>query len=117
MITTPCFIPDESFLQALRTAATRGVAVHLVVSKHANQPLSQFAQRSNYEDLLTAGVQIHLYRARFPHAKHLSIDDAVAVVGTTNIDIRSFALNAEVNLLVFDLTVVADLARLADSLL
>jgi cardiolipin synthase len=111
VITTPYFIPDEPFLQALRAAATRGVAVHLVVSKHANQPFSQFAQRAYYEDLLAAGVQIHLYRPRFLHAKHWSVDDQVAVLGTTNIDIRSFALNAEISLLVFDPAVVAKLAR------
>jgi cardiolipin synthase A/B len=112
VITTPYFIPDEPFLQALRAAATRGVHVDLVVSKHANQPFSQFAQRSYYEELLAAGVKIHLYRPRFLHAKHLSVDDQVVVLGTTNIDIRSFALNAEVSLVVFDPAVTADLARI-----
>jgi cardiolipin synthase A/B len=112
VITTPYFIPDEPFLQALRAAATRGVAVHLVVSKHANQPISQFAQRAYYEELLSAGVRVHLYRPRFLHAKHVSIDDQVAVLGTTNIDIRSFALNAEVNMIVFDPAVVAKLAKI-----
>jgi cardiolipin synthase len=111
VITTPYFIPDEPFLQALRAAATRGVDVHLVVSKHANQPFSQFAQRAYYEDLLVVGVHIHLYRPRFLHAKHWSVDDQVAVLGTTNIDIRSFALNAEISLMVFDPAVVAELAR------
>ncbi len=112
VITTPYFIPDEPFLQALRTAAARGVDVHIVVSKHANQPISQLAQRAYYEDLLVAGVHIHLYRPRFLHAKHLSIDDQVAVLGTANIDIRSFALNAEVSLLVFDPEVAATLGRI-----
>ncbi len=112
VITTPYFIPDEPFLQALHSAATRGVTVHLVVSKHANQPFSQFAQRSYYEELLRAGVKIHLYRPRFLHAKHLSVDNQVVVLGTTNIDIRSFALNAEVSLVVFDPAVAADLARI-----
>jgi cardiolipin synthase len=112
VITTPYFIPDEPFLQALHAAATRGVDVHLVVSKHANQPFSQFAQRSYYEELLAAGVKIHLYRPRFLHAKHLSIDEQVAVLGTTNIDIRSFALNAEVSLVVYDPAVAAGLARI-----
>ena len=111
VITTPYFIPDEPFLQALRAAAVRGVAVHLVVSKHANQPVSQFAQRAYYEELLDAGVLIHLYRPSFLHAKHMSVDDQVAVLGTTNIDIRSFALNAEVSLVVYDPAVVAELAR------
>ena len=112
VITTPYFVPDEPFLQALRAAAMRGVSVHLVVSKHANQPLTQFAQRSYYQDILSVGVCVHLYRPRFLHAKHLTIDDQVAVIGTANIDIRSFALNAEVSLLVYDPVVVADLARI-----
>lgn len=114
VITTPYFIPDEPFLQALRAAATRGVEVRLVVSKHANQPVSQFAQRAYYEELLRAGVRIYLYRPRFLHAKHVSVDDDVAVLGTTNIDIRSFALNAEVSLIVYDPTVVAALARIQE---
>ncbi len=114
VITTPYFIPDEPFLQAIRTAAARGVAVHLVVSKNANQPISQFAQRAYYEDLLAAGVHIHLYRPRFLHAKHISIDDQVAVFGSTNIDIRSFALNAEASLVAFDPAVVGDLVRVQE---
>ncbi|MFI5232038.1 MAG: cardiolipin synthase [Gemmatimonadales bacterium] len=114
VITTPYFIPDEPFLQALRAAATRGVAVQLVVSKHANQPISQLAQRAYYDELLGAGVRVHLYRPRFLHAKHLSVDDDVAVLGTTNIDIRSFALNAEVSLIVYDTAVVAALARIQE---
>ena len=83
-----------------------------MVSKHANQPFSQFAQRSYYEELLAAGVKIHLYRPRFLHAKHLSVDGQIVVLGTTNIDIRSFALNAEVSLVVFDPAVAAGLARI-----
>ena len=114
VITTPYFVPDEPFLQALRAAAMRGVAVHLVLSKHANQPFSQFAQRSYYSDILSVGVCVHLYRPRFLHAKHLTIDDQVAVIGTANIDIRSFALNAEVSLLVYDPVVVADLLRIQE---
>jgi cardiolipin synthase len=76
---------------------------------HANQMITQFAQRSYYDDLLQAGIQIHLYRPRFLHAKHLTIDNHIALVGSTNMDIRSFALNAEVNLLVYDPAVVQQL--------
>jgi len=110
VITTPYFVPDEPFLQAIRAASLRGgVEVHLVLSMHANQMITQFAQRSYYDDLLQAGIQIHLYRPRFLHAKHLTIDNHIALVGSTNMDIRSFALNAEVNLLVYDPAVVQQL--------
>jgi len=109
VITTPYFVPDEPFLLAIRSAALRGVVVHLVVSRHANQLVTQLAQRACYDALLDAGVQIHLYQPHFLHAKHLSFDDDIALIGSTNIDIRSFALNSEINILVYDPKVVADL--------
>jgi cardiolipin synthase len=112
VITTPYFVPDEIFLLALRAATLRGVDVHLVLSKHSNQRLTHLAQCSYYEILLEAGVHIHVYRPRFLHAKHLSIDDHIAFIGSTNIDIRSFALNAEINILVYDETVVAALGKI-----
>jgi cardiolipin synthase len=109
VVTTPYFVPDEPFLQAIRAASLRGIEVHLVLSKHANQMITQFAQRSYYDDLLAAGIQIHLYCPYFLHAKHLTIDNDIALVGSTNMDIRSFALNAEVNQLVYDPAVVQQL--------
>src|SRR5262249_55948914 len=84
--------------------------VHLVVSEMADQFLVSLAQQSYYQELLEAGVQIHLYRKNFLHAKHLSIDDAVALIGSSNLDIRSFALNAEVMLMIYDSGVTAVLA-------
>ena len=102
VITTPYFIPDEPLLQALQTAVLRGVDVHLVVSEKEDQFLVALAQKSYYEELLEAGVKIHLYRQNFLHAKHLSIDDDVALIGTSNMDIRSFVLNAELLLVIYD---------------
>jgi cardiolipin synthase len=110
VLTTPYFIPDEPLLQAMQTAALRGVEVHLVVSAKGDQPIVSLAQESYYEDLLEAGVQVHLYRKNFLHAKHLSVDDSVAVIGTSNLDIRSFALNAEVMLMIYDPGVAVRLA-------
>jgi len=109
VITTPYFVPDEPFLKALSSAARRGVEVRLVVSQHANQAFTQLAQRSYYDDLLTAGIHVHLYRPYFLHAKHLTVDDSIALLGSTNIDIRSFALNAEVSLIIYDPAVVSQL--------
>jgi cardiolipin synthase len=110
VLTTPYFIPDEPLLQALQTAAQSGVEVHLVVSETGDHPIVSLAQKSYYEELLEAGVQLHLYGKNFLHAKHLSIDDSTAVIGTSNIDIRSFALNAEVMLIIYDTGVAASLA-------
>ncbi len=102
VITTPYFIPDDALLQALDTAVRRRVEVHLVVSQVADQLLVCLAQKSYYQQLLDIGVQVHLYREKLLHAKHLSIDNAVCVIGSSNIDIRSFVLNAEVTLVVYD---------------
>jgi cardiolipin synthase A/B len=115
-VTTPYFVPDEPFLHAVCAARLRrGVEVHLVLSMHANQMITQFAQRSYYDDLLEAGIEIYLYRPHFLHAKHITIDDEIALVGSTNMDIRSFALNAEINLVVYDRSVVRELRRLQES--
>jgi len=111
VITTPYFIPDETLLRALVNAALRGVDVRLIVSRDIDQFLVGFAQRSYYDDLLSAGVSIHLYRTRFLHAKHLSVDDAVVVIGSSNMDIRSFALNAEAGVIVYDAALAAELKR------
>ncbi|QWT23966.1 cardiolipin synthase [Subtercola sp. PAMC28395] len=100
-ITSPYFVPEESTLLALITAASRGLDVELFVSAIGDQTLVYHAQRSYYEALLRAGVSIYLYRApTVLHSKHFSIDDDVAVVGSSNMDIRSFSLNMEVSVLV-----------------
>ena len=81
MITTPYFIPDESLLDAMKIAVLRGVEVHLVVSRQADQVLVCHAQRSYYDELLVAGVHVHVYREHLMHAKHLSFDDQISVIG------------------------------------
>jgi cardiolipin synthase len=110
VLTTPYFVPDEPLLQALETAVLRGVKVHLVVSQRGDHRVVALAQASYYEELLEVGVQIHVYQKDFLHAKHLSIDDSVALIGSSNLDIRSFALNAEVMLMLCDSGVVSQLA-------
>jgi len=109
VLTTPYFVPDEPFLQALRTAVRRGVEVRLVVANPVDKWVMGLAQRSYFDGLLAAGVRIHLYRPHFLHAKHVTIDDDLAIVGSVNMDIRSFALNAEVALLVYDPAVVSEM--------
>mgnify|MGYP001085514074 CR=1 FL=1 len=106
IITTPYFVPDEPLLQALKTATLRGVEVRLVVSNVTDQMLVNLAQRSFYSELLSAGIKVHLYQEAFLHAKHITFDDEIAILGSSNIDIRSFVLNAEVSLVAFDERVV-----------
>jgi cardiolipin synthase len=114
VLTTPYFVPDEPFLQAIQTAADRGVDVRLIVSRLADQVLVSLAQRSYYEELIEGGVHVHLYMPRFLHAKHLSVDDTVVLIGSSNMDVRSFALNAEISLLFYDREVARELHRHED---
>ena len=100
IITSPYFVPDEAMVYAITTACQRGLDVQLFVSEKADQWLVGHAQRSYYSDLLEAGVRIFMYPAPYIlHAKHLSIDDDIAFIGSSNMDIRSFSLNAEVSVL------------------
>ncbi len=101
IITSPYFVPDEAMMYAITSAKFRGLDVQLFVSEIGDQGSVWHAQRSYYSDLLRAGVRIWLYPGPFIlHAKHLSIDDDVAVIGSSNMDIRSFNLNFEISLLV-----------------
>ncbi|MBD8101965.1 cardiolipin synthase [Plantibacter flavus] len=101
VITSPYFVPDESLLAAVTTAVQRGVPVDLFVSEIGDQAMVWHAQRSYYEALLRAGVRIFQYPAPYIlHAKHFTIDDDVAVIGSSNMDMRSFGLNLEVSLMV-----------------
>jgi cardiolipin synthase len=101
IITSPYFVPDEAMMYAITSACQRGLEVQLFVSEIGDQAAVWHAQRSYYRPLLAAGVQIWLYPAPYIlHSKHMSIDDDVAVIGSSNMDIRSFALDAEVMLLV-----------------
>ncbi len=107
-------MPDRSFVDAMLAGAIRGVKVHLITPLQADQWLVRLAQESYYGELLAAGVKIHLYRPRFLHAKHISVDDDVCAIGSSNLDMRSFALNEEDMVFFYDRSVVADLARIQD---
>jgi cardiolipin synthase len=100
-IVSPYFVPDEALLYALTTARLRGVDVELFVSEEGDQAVVYHAQRSYYEVLLKAGVRIWMYRKPYIlHTKCFTIDDEVAVIGSSNMDMRSFGLNMEVSLMV-----------------
>jgi cardiolipin synthase len=112
IITSPYFVPDESMLYAITTAVQRGIEVQLFVSEIGDQALVYHAQRSYYEALLLAGVKIWMYPAPYIlHAKHFTIDDEVAVIGSSNMDMRSFSLNMEVSLMVHGRSFVEDMRR------
>ena len=110
IITSPYFVPDDSMLRGLMAATKRGVHVELFVSAIGDQGLVWHAQRSYYGALLKAGVHIFCYPAPFIlHAKHFSIDDDVALIGSSNMDMRSFGLNSEISLMVRSSSFVAEM--------
>ncbi|WP_432491395.1 cardiolipin synthase [Kineococcus gypseus] len=114
-ITSPYFVPDESMLNAITTAAERGVEVELFVSEHGDQALVHYAECSYYEELLRAGVRIHRYPAPYVlHAKHLTVDEEVGVIGSSNMDMRSFLLDLELTLMVCGRSFADDLRRVED---
>lgn len=104
LITTPYFIPGESIMDAIRVAALGGVNVKLLVPGESDSRLVNAAARSYYTDLLDTGVEIYLYNKGFIHAKTLVVDSSIAMVGTANMDNRSFELNFEVNAIVYSTT-------------
>jgi cardiolipin synthase len=115
-ICSPYFVPDDSLLYAITTAAQRGVDVELFVSEKGDQFLVHHAQQSYYKALLEAGVKIYLYKAPFVlHAKHFTIDDEVAVLGSSNMDMRSFSLNMEVSVMLLGAEIVDSMRSVEDT--
>jgi cardiolipin synthase A/B len=102
IITTPYFVPDEASLSALIAAAMRGVTVRVVVPARIDNRLVALASRSHFGDLLDAGVRIFEHQRGLLHAKTISIDTDVALVGSANMDMRSYFLNFEATLFVYD---------------
>ncbi len=109
-VTTPYFVPTEGALYALTDAARRGVDVKLLVPRRGDSRLVTAAAQSYFEELQAAGVKVFEYRGRMLHAKTLVIDDLYAQIGTANFDHRSFRLNFEVAVAVFDSGINAQLA-------
>jgi len=117
-IVVPYFIPDESVMTAITSAAKRGVDVTIINSEIIDKTLTGHAQRSYYNELLAAGVKIHLRKKPiFLHNKQILIDDDIAVVGSSNLDTRSFELSMEVTFLIYDAEVVKKLEAIEDDYL
>ncbi|MHA7128116.1 cardiolipin synthase [Algoriphagus namhaensis] len=102
LITSPYFIPDESLMDALIIAAQSGIKVQLLVPGISDSKLVNAAARSYYTELLRFGAEIYLYNKGFVHAKTMVVDGELAIVGSANMDFRSFDLNFEINALVYD---------------
>ncbi|ASS74060.1 cardiolipin synthase [Tumebacillus algifaecis] len=112
---TPYFIPDDDVLNALKIAALSGVEVRLMLPRKADHRLVQWASMSYLGELLKVGVRCFLYDRGFLHAKTIVVDGKVGVVGTANIDNRSFRLNFEISAFLYDEQQASKLQRLFEA--
>lgn len=117
-IVNPYFVPDDALSTAIISAAKRGVKVTMINSEAIDQWMVGHAQRSFYETLLKHNVDIHLYNAPILlHAKFMIVDNDIALVGSSNLDIRSFVLDLEVTLITYNKKVAESLAAAASTYL
>lgn len=115
-MTSPYLVPDDSLLYAITTAAQRGLRVDLYVCTEGDNALTNHAQQSYYKSLLDAGVRIFRYRSPMVlHTKCFTVDDEVAIFGSSNFDMRSFSLNAEITTMLLGESSVRELNKVMDA--
>ena len=110
-IASPYFIPDEDIFSALKIAALSGVDVRLLVPKRPDKRIVFHASRSYFPELLEAGARVFEYREGFMHSKFIIVDGEIASIGTSNMDMRSFHLNFEVNAFLYHTHSIESLVR------
>ena len=113
-VVTPYFVPDEALVLALTNAARRGINVSLVLPKRIDSIMARHASEAVYDDLLQAGVVIRRYQSGMLHTKAILIDENISFIGTVNMDMRSFYLNLEVTLAIYDKAFAARLQESVD---
>lgn len=102
LIQTPYFVLDESIMEALKVALYSGVEVHIMVPQKKDHPFVFWANLNNLGDLLKAGAKVYYYQPGFLHSKMIIMDDFISSVGSANFDNRSFYLNFECNVILYD---------------
>lgn len=117
VITTPYFVPDEQLICALLDAARRGVATTMILPQRNDSRIVANASRSYYDEMIAAGVRLYEYRPGLLHAKTMVVDGAVALIGSANLDRRSFELNFENNILFADAGFVREIRARQDEYL
>jgi cardiolipin synthase A/B len=111
VISTPYFAPNETLLNALCTTAWRGVETTIIFPARNDSWIVAAASRSYYADLLAAGVNIHEYEGGLLHTKSLTVDGELTLIGSANMDRRSFDLNYENNILFHDAALTRDVRQ------
>ena len=112
IVTTPYFVPDDSLLTAMISAAHRGVAVTVVLPEKNDSRLVDYASRAVFQDLLDAGVTIAAFKGGLLHTKSVTVDGEFCLFGSVNLDMRSLWLNFEISLLVYNRDVTARIREL-----
>lgn len=111
-IETPYFSPDDSIQEALKIAALSGIDVRIIIPAHPDHLFVYWASMSYLGELLEAGVKCYQYETGFIHSKTIFVDGIVGTIGTANMDVRSFALNFEINSFIFDEKKVSELENI-----
>ena len=117
VITTPYYVPDEAMQTALCASARRGVTTTIIFPARNDSWIVGAASRSYYSDLLAAGVRIYEYEGGLLHAKSLTLDGEVTLIGSANMDRRSFDLNYENNILLYDPALTGEMRHRQDAYL
>lgn len=117
VITTPYLVPDDGLLQALEVAVLNGANVDLIVPEKVDQLLVGNASKAYYGKLIDLGVSLHLYKPGILHSKTMTVDDCLAFFGSSNFDIRSFALNFELNMILYGRQEALGLLKIQESYL
>ena len=110
-IASPYFVPNETIRTSLRIASQKGVEVKLLLPKKNDGFLTQYASQSYFSELLQYGVDIYLYEKGFLHQKIIIVDGLIASLGTANVDMRSFHLNFEANVFLYQNTAIRKLSE------
>lgn len=103
-IQTPYFMPTEPVICAMQTAALAGIDIRLIIPSKSDSTMTQLATRSYLKDILKAGVKVYFYKPGFIHSKMIVSDDILSIIGSTNMDFRSFEQNFELNTFILDET-------------
>jgi len=111
-LTTPYFVPDNAILAALKSAAQRGVTVTIIVPEKNDSKLVHYASRARYGELISSGVKIMAFSGGLLHAKTISVDNDFCLIGSVNLDMRSFWLNFELTLFIYNREFTAGLCAI-----
>jgi cardiolipin synthase len=109
LIQSPYFVPDNSMLDALESAALSGIDVHFMITGKPDKWTAWWAAQTYLEEIIRAGVKVYFYEAGFLHSKVFVVDELISSVGTCNMDIRSFHLHYEINAMLYSPTIAGEL--------